>query len=302
MVNLIEKSAIKNLEFKQSEKTIYNYWITWKYLDNDKGQLDLEKIPQLIDHLYSFKNLNTRKIKFQALLVLIDQVLPALGINTNTKLINQVRKVWDNLNVLTRVEQSEKFKSVPDIKEVRDWAKAKFTDTSRPDQRNALLLLDIFTLFPFRNELATMLVYPVGKSPKSDDENYIELNEDGTATINLNQYKTKEYYGSKKYILPEWLVNKWDVGYEYNRDGWFEPTYAVPLFAKQRGSVYSGSAFSTWVNRMFQDYPGKININILRKMSINHLYDSAETLSDKVKVVKAANTSIEVMKKNYLNN
>ena len=106
-------------------------------------------------------------------------------------------------------------------------------------------------------------------SDKNHARNNYLSTKNGHWLLILDDYKTRDKYGTWYILIRDKNMNKYISGYvKYNR---LQPNQII--FANNKGNIRPSNKFSEFLQRMFRSKCGKlININALRKIKENELY------------------------------
>jgi hypothetical protein len=244
------------------------------------------KIFQYLDEATTKNNtlysINSKKGYIQSILFVVDK----LGINLNKKIKNLYIDKFNSLKIESSKQSEEKNNdTIIDFNTYLDLVKSTFGENSKN-----YVISKMYYEVPVRDDLHLKIVNN-DIQDENDNDNYLilpsKLTTKNKMVVVINEYKTKNLYGTLKFVLSKQLQN---IILKYINDN--KLNIGDYLFGKQK----SNSDFVSKQNKILNVSGG---INNYRRMTINTYKNKSP--DEIVKLNKNMGHSYEASK-NYIRN
>jgi hypothetical protein len=256
---------------------------------------------------------NSKKTKFASIIVFLKMFIDAhkpndkslneqfkKAIEKYTEEIDKCSKeIKDTLSTNEKTDKEDKNWLTPeDVEQVKENLK-----NNVPKKINTIYDLNkfrdyiIFMLYediPSRADLANAKIIFKSKKPLSDEYNYIVLDKkNNTSEYHLNQYKTKNTYGSKIIKINDDLY-KLLSDYKKEVDKFNDSNY---FLLNDYGSQITPNRLSVIYSHLADSINKKISLSLNRKMKISTLYNIPEMKELANKMGHSINEALSVYAK-----
>jgi hypothetical protein len=226
-------------------------------LDIDIFDIDLlnTRINDIIKFIDGIKSIESAKGSINSILIILEDM---------NKYTLESRRIYNEKNFELRKKKlrEKSFKKSDVISNM----KLKHEEINKLGKRymknpvNRIIGLIYGHMFPMRPQELYDLVVLNNKS--NDEINYIDRN---TLIVTINNYKTNNFYGVRRYKIPE-IIKKEVVDYlKLRKDGEY-------FIVNNRGGKYNNSSMYGLVKRVFG-----VNVNTIRRLYVSEIYHYLNT-------------------------